>query len=233
MNEDHLASLRTEKRTARHHFWPVHLKTTRGTESTFAGERGGATRRRIQPISQMDVRASRLASFAEQSESSRIKFSTEKFYCRDLDGVIDVDLVRDDSDDASETVVVDFRTESVTAVEGRDYVAASSSVVFEPGETLKTITVQILHSAIWRPTREFAIRLPRESAACSVCILHVGAFPTTAFDALADEEDAAQEREDEAPLLAKLRLLKEFYVKLLDIEEVRTGVSYELVIFVV
>jgi hypothetical protein len=50
------------------------------------------------------------------------------------------------SPSSSQSVTVNFATQNVTAVAGVDYVAASGTLMFNPGDTTKTITVEVIGS---------------------------------------------------------------------------------------
>ncbi|MGC1469092.1 MAG: Calx-beta domain-containing protein [Sphingorhabdus sp.] len=51
-------------------------------------------------------------------------------------------------------VTLDFATADGTAIAGADYSAASGSLTFAPGETVKTITVPLLDDTLYEPTAE-------------------------------------------------------------------------------
>ena len=48
---------------------------------------------------------------------------------------------------ASETVTVDFATADGTAAAGWDYTAVEGTLTFAPGETEKTVSVEVLDDA--------------------------------------------------------------------------------------
>jgi chitinase len=52
-----------------------------------------------------------------------------------------------------------------TALAGSDYVAASGTVTFAPGETVKAVTVQVKGDRIRERTEAFLVRLSSPSAA--------------------------------------------------------------------
>ena len=57
------------------------------------------------------------------------------------------------------TTTVDFGTVDGTAIAGEDYVATNGTLVFKPGETVKTIAVQIIGDSIKEPDETFTISL--------------------------------------------------------------------------
>ncbi len=76
---------------------------------------------------------------------------------------------------ASQRVTVEFETADDTAKSGRDYTAKSGSVVFERGESVKSISVSIANDATPGMVRSFFVRLrnagiPIERAAGAVVI---------------------------------------------------------------
>ena len=58
-----------------------------------------------------------------------------------------------------QTVTVSFNTSSGTAIAGSDFVAASNSLVFSPGQTKKTITVLVNGDIIDEPFEDFNLTL--------------------------------------------------------------------------
>ena len=57
------------------------------------------------------------------------------------------------------TATVDFATADGTAIAGLDYLAASGTLVFVPGETEKTVTVTILDDALFEAAESFTVNL--------------------------------------------------------------------------
>jgi hypothetical protein len=57
------------------------------------------------------------------------------------------------------TVTVNYATAAVTATSGVDYSAVSNALTFAPGETNKTITVQVIGDRIAEPNETFAVNL--------------------------------------------------------------------------
>ena len=56
-------------------------------------------------------------------------------------------------------VVFDYTTVDNSAVAGIDYASVSSTVVFAPGETTKTITVQVFGNTAYQNSRAFNVKL--------------------------------------------------------------------------
>ena len=59
----------------------------------------------------------------------------------------------------SQTVTVNFSTANGTAVAGLDYLAQSGVLTFNPGETLKTITVQVIGDTVAESNETFFVNL--------------------------------------------------------------------------
>ncbi|HTY39447.1 MAG TPA: Calx-beta domain-containing protein [Bacteroidota bacterium] len=63
------------------------------------------------------------------------------------------------------TVTVSYATVNGTALAGRDYVAASGTLTFAPGETQKTISVSIIGDLLNEPDETFFVKLSNPSGA--------------------------------------------------------------------
>ena len=57
------------------------------------------------------------------------------------------------------TVTVDYATQDGTALAGQDYVSATGTVTFAPGETMHTITVAVTADAAQEPDENFSVVL--------------------------------------------------------------------------
>ncbi len=66
---------------------------------------------------------------------------------------------------ADSTVTVDYATADGTAIAGQDYVAASGTVTFAPGETTKTVDVTVLNDAATDGDETFTLSLTNASNA--------------------------------------------------------------------
>jgi hypothetical protein len=60
---------------------------------------------------------------------------------------------------STHTVTVDFVTFDLTALHGKDYVAQQGTLTFAPGETSKTITIEIINDALNEDTELFGVLL--------------------------------------------------------------------------
>lgn len=68
----------------------------------------------------------------------------------------------------SEAVTVDYATQDGTAIAGEDYLAAFGTLTFAPGETTKSITIEILADTTAEPTETFSVILSNASANASI-----------------------------------------------------------------
>ena len=66
---------------------------------------------------------------------------------------------------STSTVTVDYQTQDGTATAGQDYTAATGTLTFVPGETLKTVYVDILGDTLPEPDERFSIVLLQPSMA--------------------------------------------------------------------
>lgn len=69
------------------------------------------------------------------------------------------------SEASSETVTLDYSTADGTALAGSDYEAASGTLTFAPGETSKTITVNVLSDTVVEPNETFVVNLSNATGA--------------------------------------------------------------------
>lgn len=65
--------------------------------------------------------------------------------------------------DNSRTSSVDFRTINGTAIAGVDYRERSGTITFNPGETQKTIAIEIIDDELDEPTKDFSVTLSNSS----------------------------------------------------------------------
>lgn len=87
-----------------------------------------------------------------------ISFDANETRVGELDGTALVAVIREG--DLSETVVANYVTGNDTAVADADYVPVSDIVTFEPGETLKLLSVTILDDALSEGNESFSLSIP-------------------------------------------------------------------------
>lgn len=71
-----------------------------------------------------------------------------------------------------EAVTVNYATQDNTAVAGEDYLATSGTLTFAPGETTKSITVEVLGDTTPEPTESFAVVLGGASSNASIAAFY-------------------------------------------------------------
>ncbi len=72
-------------------------------------------------------------------------------------GEVTIRVARGDGGDTQ--VSVDYATSDVTAKAGQDYTTTNGTIVFDPGEVLKSFTVPILNDALAEPAKTFRVTL--------------------------------------------------------------------------
>ncbi|MEM1446387.1 MAG: PQQ-dependent sugar dehydrogenase [Planctomycetota bacterium] len=95
-------------------------------------------------------------------------------------GTVSVDVVRSGGSDGR--VSIDYVTVPDTATEGSDYTGVSGALVFEDGQTRRTITVPIRDDATAEATEFFSLSLDRTSGGATI------SAPRTARIAILDNE---------------------------------------------
>lgn len=69
---------------------------------------------------------------------------------------------------SAKTITVDYATNDVTATAGTDYVATSGQLIFQPGETSKTVPVSVLGDGTLEADETFAVALGNVSNAVAL-----------------------------------------------------------------
>ena len=73
---------------------------------------------------------------------------------------------------SDEPVTIHYATQDGTAIAGEDYLATSGTLTFAPGETTKTITVEVLGDTTPEPTETFYVLLSGASANASIAAFY-------------------------------------------------------------
>ncbi len=84
------------------------------------------------------------------------------------DGAVRVGVLRLGPELLDQEVTVDYATVEVTAQAGSDYVQASGTLRFAPGETNKVLTIPILDDSLEEPEKQFQLRLSNPSTGVSM-----------------------------------------------------------------
>ncbi len=113
------------------------------------------------------------------------------------DATIDFELRLNAQDDCK-AVKVDWATADGTATAGEDYTASSGTLTFEPGETVKTISIPVLHDATHEDDETMTLRLSNAlgveitDAEATGTILNNDTAPLTArFENLPESHDGS------------------------------------------
>ncbi len=99
-------------------------------------------------------------------------------------GAVTVRVLRGDDGDLPASV--DYATANVTALAAADYVAATGTLTFAPGETLKQITVGLVNDSVRELTEAFRIALSNPCSGASL------GTPTEATVTITDTDELVQ-----------------------------------------
>jgi acetyl esterase/lipase len=94
-------------------------------------------------------------TISDNDAPSIIGFQQPNVIVGEADGSVTLTLIR--SGDLTKTATVGYSTSDNLARAGQDYTPEAGSVVFQPGETSKTITVPILNDTVPEPTESFNV----------------------------------------------------------------------------
>lgn len=84
-----------------------------------------------------------------------VQFSCFMYFCTEEEEIMSLDVMR--IGDVSGRSEVCYTTKDATAKAGYRYKAAHGKITFEPGETEKEITVELLPDDTWQTTLEFIV----------------------------------------------------------------------------
>ncbi|XP_073950181.1 sodium/calcium exchanger 3 isoform X2 [Choristoneura fumiferana] len=93
-----------------------------------------------------------------------VRFDPDYYTVMENCGSFEVRVVR--AGDLSGEVSVLYATEDGTAEAGSDYVATHGTLVFKPGETEKTFSVQVIDDDVFEEDEHFFVRLSAPKGAC-------------------------------------------------------------------
>ncbi|MEY2508152.1 MAG: hypothetical protein QOH01_2481 [Verrucomicrobiota bacterium] len=97
------------------------------------------------------------------NDARTFQFSSSTYTVANSSGAVNVTVLFSRATDPNGTFTVDFTTMDGSAVAGRDYTGTSGTLTFAPGETSKTITIQITPEPAGQPTRQFKVVLSNPS----------------------------------------------------------------------
>jgi hypothetical protein len=102
------------------------------------------------------------------NDARTFQFSSSNFTVANSSGAVNVGVTFSRAGDPNGTYTVDFATADGSAMAGRDYTATSGTLTFGPGETSKTITIQITPEPAGQPTRQFYVVLSNPSGGAAL-----------------------------------------------------------------
>jgi hypothetical protein len=98
------------------------------------------------------------ASDEEEETRALFSFSSRLYRCSETDGCVEVDVVRHGNTQAG-VVSVSYFTKDGTALAELDYVPREGTLVFAPGETVKTVRVSIVDDEEEEQDEYFKVQL--------------------------------------------------------------------------
>ena len=90
-------------------------------------------------------------------DNDTLKFSLSTYSVKESDGAATITVKMNAASDLE--VRVNYATQDATAIAGQDYVAASGTLIFAPGETSKTFAVTILGDLLAEPSESLKVIL--------------------------------------------------------------------------
>ena len=134
--------------------WDIDDTGRTGTPGWSATSGNVAFRIQVRGTVDVDPAATTLPELSFQSDNIRVDED-------DSQATVSVLL----SQASADTVTVDYATSDDTAEAGNDYTAASGTLTFAPGETVKAIIVPILDDAIYETLERFSVTLSNPTGA--------------------------------------------------------------------
>ncbi len=120
----------------------------------------------LNPVNAIVVRGSAVATIQDDDSGPRPSLSIQPVRVMEGTGPnTDAVFVVALSAPSNSEVRVDFATANDSAIEGVDYVAASGTLVFAPGELSKSIFVEVVGDSIAEPQESFTVALTSASSA--------------------------------------------------------------------
>lgn len=102
------------------------------------------------------------------NDARTFQFSSSNVTVANSSGAVNVTVTFSRAGDPNGIYTVDFATADGSAIAGRDYTATSGTLTFGPGETSKTITIQITPQPAGQPTRQFYVVLSNPSSGAAL-----------------------------------------------------------------
>eukprot|EP00091_Calanus_sinicus_P010210 TRINITY_DN2384_c0_g1_i1.p1 TRINITY_DN2384_c0_g1~~TRINITY_DN2384_c0_g1_i1.p1 ORF type:complete len:173 (-),score=76.86 TRINITY_DN2384_c0_g1_i1:145-663(-) len=101
-----------------------------------------------------------LAATLEKKDDgvTRLMFDPPHYTVMESVGTFEVTVLREGGN-LNQTVQVDYKTEDGTASSEGDYIEATGTLTFGPGETKKTVTLEVLDDDVFEDDEHFYIRI--------------------------------------------------------------------------
>ena len=122
-----------------------------------------------------------VASLVIVDNDVSFSFLATNFAVLETDGTVDIQVVRRGRTNGTDSV--EFNTSDGTAIAGQDYAFTNLTLVFAPGEVLKTVSIIIRDDAVGEGTEFFNLNLVNPSLGSTVGV------PGTATVSIFDDED--------------------------------------------
>ena len=112
---------------------------------------------------------------------SAIQLSSDTFSGTEGSDDLQISVVR--TGGLTNPSTINYATSDLTAIAGADYVAASGTIIFEPGESVKTINVPLINDNVYEPTPEtFSLHLSEPGGIGTVELREPSSATLTIFD---------------------------------------------------
>mmetsp|Transcript_25877 Transcript_25877/g.65519 ORF Transcript_25877/g.65519 Transcript_25877/m.65519 type:complete len:804 (-) Transcript_25877:2083-4494(-) len=141
---------------------------------------GPVTGAKLSNVSVMPVNGEDSTGSKGNQKEATVSFKVPTYAALESDGTCVITIVRDGPLDDS--VSVSYETQDGTATAGQDYVAASGTVRFDPGERTKTVAISIIDDNEYEPDETFEVQLKE----CNGCM--PGKHPVTVVTIIDDDE---------------------------------------------
>jgi len=122
-----------------------------------------------------------VASLVILDNDVSFSFIATNFPVVEFDGTVDIPIVRRGRTNGTDSV--EFNTSDGTAIAGQDYAFTNLTLIFAPGEVVKTVPVIIRNDAIGEGTEYLNLNLVNPSLGATVGV------PSTATITIFDDED--------------------------------------------
>lgn len=133
---------------------PIHNDTVAEGPETFR-----VTLSNPNPGTIVGVPGTTIVTIIDDDVSSTIEFSPANYTVAENAGSVTLTLVANRQGDPSDVLTVGYETIGGTAVAGADFVSTSGTITFGPGETSRSITVQIIDDVLIEGTESFSVIL--------------------------------------------------------------------------